>query len=83
MLALTPPRDAHDLFLESGMAEVCPPRDIPAIVSALRRLMQSADGMQPNEALRARFDRRNLTKQLATILDGLNSHEPGVKASPQ
>jgi glycosyltransferase involved in cell wall biosynthesis len=74
VLALTPPGDAHDLFLESGMAEVCPPRDIPAIVSALRRLLQSAESMQPNEALRARFDRRNLTKQLATILDGLTSH---------
>jgi glycosyltransferase involved in cell wall biosynthesis len=83
VLALTPPGDAHDLFVESGMAEVCPPRDIPAIVSALRRLMQSADRMRPNEAFRSRFDRRSLTKQLAAILDGLTSREPGDKAAVQ
>jgi hypothetical protein len=45
--------------------------------------MQSADRMRPNEAFRSRFDRRNLTRQLATILDGLTSGQPRDKASSQ
>lgn len=83
VLALAPPGDADDLFVESGMAEVCPPRDIPAIVEAIRRLMSRANAMQPDEEFLARFDRRNLTKQLALILNTLTSQPPPSESGSQ
>lgn len=75
VLALASPGDARDLFIESGMAEVCSPRDIPAIKDSLRRLLGRAARMRPNEVFIATFDRRQLTRRLAGILDSLTMRE--------
>jgi glycosyltransferase involved in cell wall biosynthesis len=71
VLALSPPGDATELFERTGVAEICPPRDIPAIKTAIRRLMSGSRAYTPNEAVRETYGRRQLTSRLVHILDGL------------
>jgi glycosyltransferase involved in cell wall biosynthesis len=73
ILALAPPGDVTTPIEESNAGITVAPRDVGGIVGALRALLSRRDAPQPApDADRlARFDRRNLTRQLAALLDRL------------
>lgn len=76
ILALAPQGDVAAPIEESDAGIVVAPGDVDGIAGALRALLDRRAAPQPApEADRlAQFDRRNLTRQLATLLDTLVDH---------
>ena len=72
ILAAVPDGDAREILLSVGTATVCRPPDVDCLVRALRERIQAwRDGAprpQPDPAVLARFEARNLTSQLAALL---------------
>lgn len=76
VLALTPPGDVAQLVREAGVGVAVPPGATEQIVAALRELLRQHQAGQlsrftPNDPRFARFERRTLAAQLATLLDEL------------
>jgi glycosyltransferase involved in cell wall biosynthesis len=72
ILAAVPDGDARDL-LERGGALLCRPADVDALTEALSRQLDRADSREgspggPRDFLE-RFERRNLTRELAAVFD--------------
>lgn len=76
MLAVTPPGDVARLVAEAGVGVTVPPREPEQIAAALQTLVEqhragALPQFTPNDPRFRRFERRNLTQQLATLLDSL------------
>jgi len=74
VLALVPKGDARDLLQKSGLGVVCDPTDVGQISQAVLSLLErfrSSTGlkMQAQEDVVKQFDRRQLTRKLAVMLD--------------
>jgi glycosyltransferase involved in cell wall biosynthesis len=69
VLALTPEGDARDFFSRAGTAVVCDPRSISEIKAGIVALAQGSFEPHSNEEFIRRFQRRSLTRQLATVFD--------------
>jgi glycosyltransferase involved in cell wall biosynthesis len=73
ILCLSVPGLTADLLAESGLGTVVHPDDVEGIKSAILRLYaRRAEAPRANASLIARFDRRTLTGQLASIFDELD-----------
>lgn len=73
ILCLSVPGLTADLLAESGLGTVVHPDDVEGIKAAVLRLYaRRGEPMRANASLIARFDRRNLTSQLAAIFDELD-----------
>jgi glycosyltransferase involved in cell wall biosynthesis len=78
VLALAPEGDIPRLVREANVGEAIPPRDVDAIVATLNRLIREhkagqAQALQTSVEQFARFERRELARQLAECLDKLVS----------
>jgi glycosyltransferase involved in cell wall biosynthesis len=75
ILAAVPPGDARDILTEAGNAIVTDPDDFEAIASgircALERASAGAPAQSPDPSVVARFEYRNLARDLATVFDGV------------
>jgi glycosyltransferase involved in cell wall biosynthesis len=71
ILAVAPEGALGDLVRSTGRGLVVPPDDIPAIASAIRRIMQNPAAFHGKPQSIARYHRRELTRQLACVIDGL------------
>jgi glycosyltransferase involved in cell wall biosynthesis len=73
ILAAVPPGDARDILAESGAAFVCDPADVDAMVAAIRseiaRKRAGEPPRRPRPEVLERFERRQLTAQLAEVFD--------------
>jgi glycosyltransferase involved in cell wall biosynthesis len=73
ILAAVPEGDARDFVRESGLGRVCEPDDVEGMLAILRRsLADKREGRKPEpapEAFYARFERRQLARQLGQALD--------------
>jgi glycosyltransferase involved in cell wall biosynthesis len=74
VLAAVPEGDARDLLVESGTATVCRPTDVKCMAEAIRaRVAAWRRGVPqdpPNPDVLARYERRRLTADLASVLIG-------------
>ena len=84
ILAAVPEGDARDYVLQSGIGDVCEPDDVGGMAKILhRRFMQARSGPAPSPAapeFLARFERRNLTRELAQALEAVV--RSGVRSKP-
>lgn len=75
ILAAVPDGDARDLLLEVGSGLLSRPDDVDAMAEHLRRQLErwrrGEPSPLPDEAVLARFERRALTEQLASVFDEL------------
>ncbi|HEY0605210.1 MAG TPA: glycosyltransferase [Herpetosiphonaceae bacterium] len=76
ILALTPEGDVSRLVREADAGQAIPPLDVDQIVAALQQLVADHRAGTPgfvsaDSSRFARFERRELTRQLAVRLDGL------------
>jgi len=73
ILAAVPDGDARDMLLSVGTAIVCRPSSVNCLADALRQRIdawrQGAPRPQPNPAVLARFERRQLTSELAALIE--------------
>jgi glycosyltransferase involved in cell wall biosynthesis len=73
LLAAVPAGDARDFLTASGTAIVCGPADVAGMTEALgREIERWREGSPPpsvDPRFLAQFERRNLTRQLAGLLD--------------
>jgi glycosyltransferase involved in cell wall biosynthesis len=79
ILACVPDGEAKDILKQHGAAVIVPPEDVDAIRRALESLYtqhRSRSLPRPDPAFVARFDRRTLTGQLATILSRVTELGP-------
>jgi glycosyltransferase involved in cell wall biosynthesis len=81
ILAAVPEGDARDLLERAGNAAVCGPRDVDALVDALRGLVHGRYPAEPLPTVVAPFDRRLLTGRLAAILDRVARVERAATAA--
>jgi glycosyltransferase involved in cell wall biosynthesis len=73
ILCLSVPGLTADLLGESGLGTVIHPDDVEGIKASLLRLYaRRGEPPRANASLIARFDRRNLTRRLASIFDELD-----------
>jgi glycosyltransferase involved in cell wall biosynthesis len=74
VLAAVPEGDARDLLVESGTATVCRPTDVKCMAEAIRaRVAAWRRGLSqapPDPDVLARYERRRLTADLASVLTG-------------
>jgi glycosyltransferase involved in cell wall biosynthesis len=86
ILAAVPEGDAKDLLLELGTATVVDPGDTVGMEKAIEaetgRWRQLQSPPAPNSALLARFEYREIARQVAEVLDGVASNVKGDSASP-
>jgi O-antigen/teichoic acid export membrane protein/glycosyltransferase involved in cell wall biosynthesis len=72
VLAAVPEGDAHDIMIEAGNAAVCRPAAVADMAEAIRARVDAWREGQPEPVPRAsvlaRFERRELTSQLATLV---------------
>ena len=77
VLAVVPDGDARDILAAAGNCYLVRPSDVIGMASALERALKNwRDGTAPKRppaALLAQYERRQLTRQLARILDGVTS----------
>ena len=75
ILAAVPEGDARELLIEAGTGLVCGPADVDAIARIVREQIRRADAGEasppPDQAVLARYERRELTRRLAELLDSL------------
>jgi glycosyltransferase involved in cell wall biosynthesis len=75
ILAAVPDGDARDLLGRAGNAHLCRPGDTGCMARAIReeleRAQAGAAAPEPDAELLARHERRNLTAELATLLDSV------------
>ncbi len=75
ILALAPVGDAAELIRNHNLGWIVPPKDVPAIRNTLQQILaahqQGRSWRQPDAGVRQRFERRNLTGELASILNEL------------
>jgi glycosyltransferase involved in cell wall biosynthesis len=82
ILAAVPAGDARDLILAAGTGLVCAPSDVAAMAEivhgAIRRWRSGEAGPQLCHEVIEPYERRNLTRELAHVLDGAlrRGHEP-------
>ncbi len=73
ILALVPPGLISEIISQEQIGAVAMPDDAPAIAQALLKIFEAvrtrSDGYCPSDALLARFDRRELTRNLADVLN--------------
>jgi glycosyltransferase involved in cell wall biosynthesis len=73
ILAAVPDGDARELLLDTGNAFVCRPGDVAAMARILRDRVASWRADEPPPAPRedvlARYERRHLTRELASVFD--------------
>jgi glycosyltransferase involved in cell wall biosynthesis len=73
ILAAVPQGDVREFLTAVGTAMVCSPKDVgamaEAIATAVRRKLAGLPKPAPNPLALARFERRHLTGELATLLD--------------
>jgi glycosyltransferase involved in cell wall biosynthesis len=73
VLAAVPDGDARDLLLEAGNVSVCRPRDVACMANAIRSRLEAflagTPPEAPDSAVLARFERRRLAHELATVFD--------------
>jgi glycosyltransferase involved in cell wall biosynthesis len=73
ILAVVPPGLISDIVTQEKIGVVAMPDDAPAIAQALLKMFEAVRTRShdycPSETLLARFDRRELTRRLATILN--------------
>ena len=81
VLAAVPAGDARDFLTASGTAIVCGPADVVGMTEALgREIERWREGSPPpsvNPRFLAQFERRNLTRQLANLLDEVTPSNSG------
>jgi glycosyltransferase involved in cell wall biosynthesis len=85
ILAVVPDGVISEVVSENEIGEVVPPNDAPAISRAMLKMFDTLRA-RPNayrmpDGLLARFERRELTRQLASALDdvaGNREQEPGA-----
>jgi glycosyltransferase involved in cell wall biosynthesis len=84
ILAAVPEGDARDLIRRARAGWCVDPRDVESLRNHLRALVEQklsgSTGSAPDREYVARFERRELTRQLAALLDSLTAAPPG--ASP-
>ncbi len=77
ILALVPPGAAANLLTEASSAEIVPPGDEIAISKALQDLFSTWKGgglrIEPRQTVLSRYSRKEHSRQLASLLDGLCS----------
>ncbi len=71
ILALAPEGDAAELIRQNHFGLVVSPTDGPALQAALLRLLSERSKVRRRPESAEKFDRRNLTGQLATIFNAL------------
>jgi glycosyltransferase involved in cell wall biosynthesis len=75
ILAAVPEGDARQLVREGGTGLVCNPDDIAGMAAIIRRQLERWRSGQPSgprdQAVLARYERRALTRQLASVFDAL------------
>jgi glycosyltransferase involved in cell wall biosynthesis len=89
ILAAVPDGDARDLLSTRPSAVLCRPADAAAMARAVEQMMDATDagGRTPSEPLgrlHRRYERRELTRTLASLLDaatGATRAEPDVAAT--
>lgn len=73
ILAAVPDGDARDLLVEVGSASVCSPTDVDAMTEIVGRRVAAwragEPAPQPREEVLARYERRQLTRRLADVLE--------------
>jgi len=69
ILALAPEGDAAELIRQNHLGLVVSPVDGPALQAALLRLLAERSKVRQRAESAEKFDRRNLTGQLAHILN--------------
>jgi glycosyltransferase involved in cell wall biosynthesis len=68
ILAAVPEGDARDILTQAGTAYICAPDDVGAMATAIESELESPRRASPPRALLERFDRRALTRELASLL---------------
>lgn len=88
MLAAVPPGDTRDLLVETGTARICSPSDVAAMTTILREQVEKWLRGEPqppvNEEVVARYERHELTRNLAGVFDDVlarNATTPAVPAA--
>ena len=72
ILAIAAPGSMTEILAASGIGATVPPGDVPQLAGAIRRLCEDVRAglpIRPNEEVISRFDRRNLTRQFADVLE--------------
>jgi glycosyltransferase involved in cell wall biosynthesis len=81
ILAAVPPGDARDLLLQAGNASICDPGDVASMARAISehvtRWRDGAAPARPEGAVLARYERRQLTVELASVFDGVLERRGG------
>lgn len=88
ILAAVPPGDTRDLLVEAGTSRICSPSDVAAMTTILCEQVEKWRRREPdpplNEEVVARYERRELTRSLAGVFDGVlkgNATMPSVPAA--
>jgi glycosyltransferase involved in cell wall biosynthesis len=85
ILAAVPDGDIRDLLTEAGNAFVCWPADVPAMMGIvseqLERTRRGEPAPEPDPDVLARFERRQLTAELAAAFDRVCSLRQPERAS--
>ena len=73
ILAAVPEGDARDLLLRAGNAHVCAPDDVEGMAAAIEAQIEGTSTLRARASaeLLARFERRALTAELASLLDAV------------
>jgi glycosyltransferase involved in cell wall biosynthesis len=75
ILAAVPEGDARDLVREVGTGLVCSPDDVEGMAGIIRQQLElwraGRPSVAPDPAVLARYERRTLTRELASVFDAL------------
>jgi glycosyltransferase involved in cell wall biosynthesis len=85
ILAAVPDGDARDLLERAGTAFLTRPDDVAAMSAVIVDAVQRRDRSEPpppDPELLAGYERRELTRRLAALFDGLIAERGGTKSSP-
>ena len=85
ILGLVPEGAARTALEKYSAAEIVDPYTVPEISSAIERLYERwASGTlpEPSESVVQRYDRRNLTKRLAEVLEGAMQYNAASSPNP-
>jgi glycosyltransferase involved in cell wall biosynthesis len=90
ILAAVPPGDARELLVAAGTGKICSPSDVAAMTSILREQVEKWRRREPHppfdEEVAARYERLELTRQLAGVFDdvlGAGRAAPHVPAAAE